>query len=132
LRVRRFRNTRARTDRAGTCRFEWRAGRYKGYGDDIGFTGQELEQLWRGEATIPLRDHRMQLLILNGIKYRDAQQKAKDPVAKPAPPVQRPSVSQPRGAPQDAAILALNKRLETSGNLNDAAALIVARRKAAR
>lgn len=97
---------------------------------DIGFTGQELEQLWRGEATIPLRDHRMQLLILNGIKYRDAQQKAKAPVAKPAPPVQRPGVSPPRGTPQDAAIQALNKRLETSGNLKDAAALIVARRKA--
>ena len=99
---------------------------------DVGFTDQEMALLWTGQARIPLRDHRMQLLIVDGIKFREAQQKAKQAVAKPVPPVQRPGVSQPRGAAQDAAIQALSKRLETSGNLKDAAALIAARRKAAR
>ncbi len=99
---------------------------------DIGFTEQELGKLWTGRANMTLRDHRVQLLILDGVRYREAQQKAKEVVAKPVPPVQRPGVSQPRGAAQDAQIQALNKRLETSGNLKDAAALIAARRKAAR
>ena len=99
---------------------------------DVGFTEQELGNLWTGRANMTLRDHRLQLLILDGVKYREAQQKAKQAVAKPVPPVQRPGVSQPRGAAQDAAIQALSKRLETSGNLKDAAALIAARRKAAR
>jgi hypothetical protein len=65
-------------------------------------------------------------------RYREAQRKAKDVVAKPVPPVQRPGVSQPRGAAQDARIQALTKQLEASGSLKDAAALIAARRKAAR
>jgi hypothetical protein len=99
---------------------------------DVGFTEQELGNLWTGRANMTLRDHRLQLLILDGVKYREAHQKAKQAVAKPVPPVQRPGVSQPRGAAQDAAIQALSKRLETSGNLKDAAALIAARRKAAR
>jgi len=99
---------------------------------DIGFTEQELGQLWRGQAMLTLRDHKVQRLVLDGIKYRETQQKAKEVVVKSVPPVPRPGVSQPRGAAQDAAIQALSKRLETSGNLKDAAALIAARRKAAR
>jgi len=47
-------------------------------------------------------------------------------------PAQRPGVAQPRGAAQDAQIQALDKRLEASGSLKDAAALIAARRKAGR
>ena len=99
---------------------------------DIGFTDEELGDLWTGRAPLRLRDHRMQLLVLDATRYRQAQQKARDAVAKPIPPVQRPGVAQPRGAALDAALQALNKQLETSGNLKDAAALIAARRKAAR
>jgi hypothetical protein len=64
--------------------------------------------------------------------YDDAQRKAKEAAAKPVPPVQRPGVSQRRGAAQDAQIDALTKRREASGSVKDAAALIAARRKAGR
>jgi hypothetical protein len=102
---------------------------------DIGFTEEELGQLWNGSQALALRDHRMQLLILDGIRYRDAQQKAKAVTAKPVPPVQRPGVSQPRGAAHDAQIQALNQKLETakgSNALKVAAQLVAARRAAAR
>ena len=85
-----------------------------------------------GRARLPLRDHRMALLVHDATRYRQAQQKAKDAAAKPVPPVQRPGVAQPRGAAQDAKIQALAKQLETSGSLKDAAALIAARRKVGR
>jgi hypothetical protein len=98
----------------------------------IGFTDEELGDLWNGRARLPLRDHRVALLIHDATRYRQAQQKAKDAAAKPVPPVQRPGVAQPRGAAQDAKIQALAKQLETSGSLKDAAALIAARRKAGR
>ncbi len=97
---------------------------------EIGFSDEELGDLWTGRTRLPLRDHRMALLIHDATRYRQAQQKAKDVAAKPVPPVQRPGVSQLRGAALDAKIQALAKQLETSGSLKDAAALIAARRKA--
>jgi hypothetical protein len=99
---------------------------------EIGFSDEEIGDLWTGRARLPLRDHRMALLIHDATRYRQAQQKAKDAAAKPVPPVQRPGVAQPRGAAQDAKIQVLTKQLETSGSLKDAAALIAARRKAGR
>jgi len=101
---------------------------------DHGFTDQELGQLWNGQASISLRDYRMQLLILDGVKFREAQERAKQAAsAKPLPPVaQRPGVAQPRGAGNDAQIQALQQKLDQSGSLKDAAALRAARRAASR
>ena len=99
---------------------------------EIGFSDEEIGDLWTGRARLPLRDHRMALLVHDATRYRQAQQKAKEAAAKPVPPVQRPGVAQPRGAAQDAKIRALAEQLETSGSLKDAAALIAARRKAGR
>jgi hypothetical protein len=93
---------------------------------EIGFTDEELGDLWNGRTRLPLRDHRVAMLIHDATRYRQAQQKAKQAAAKPVPPVQRPGVAQPRGAAQDAKIQALAERLETSGSLKDAAALIAA------
>jgi hypothetical protein len=97
---------------------------------DLGFENAELAALWSGQKELSLRDHRLQLLVRDGILWRDAQQKAKAASAKSVPPVQRPGVSQPRGAARDAQIQALSKRLEESGSLKDAAALLRARRAA--
>jgi hypothetical protein len=44
--------------------------------------------------------------------------------------VQRPGVSQGKGATQDALVQDLSKKLEASGSLRDAAALLRARRAA--
>ena len=50
--------------------------------------------------------------------------------AKPLPPVQRPGVGQPKGAAQEALVQNLARRLDQTGNLKDAARLLVERRRA--
>jgi hypothetical protein len=96
----------------------------------VGFTRKELGDSYNGKLGLQLRDHRVQLLVHDAMLWRDAQAKAKAASAATVPPVQRPGVSQPRGAARDAQIQNLTKRLETSGSLKDAAALLRARRAA--
>ena len=97
---------------------------------DLGFEEAELAQSWNGQKELSLRDHRVQLLIRDATLWRDAQAKAKAAAAKPVPPVQRPGVSQPAGAAQEAQVQALTTKLEKSGSLKDAAALLRAKRAA--
>jgi hypothetical protein len=99
---------------------------------DLGFHEGELLALWNGQRGISLRDHRLQLLVRDGIRYREAQQKARLAATKPVPPVQRPGVAQPKGAARDAQLQALTTKLEKTGSLKDAARLLAERRKAAR
>ena len=75
--------------------------------NDLGFEEAELVQSWNGQKELSLRDHRVQLLIRDATLWREAQAKAKAAAAKPVPPVQRPGVSQPRGAAQEAQVQAL-------------------------
>lgn len=96
----------------------------------LGFTEAELGQLWNGQGAISLRDHRMQLLLRDGVKYREAQQKAKAALERPVPHVQRPGPAPARDADADEKVRGLNDRLTTSGTLRDAAALLVAQRQA--
>jgi hypothetical protein len=100
--------------------------------NDLGFAEAELVPLWHGQKELSLRDHRVQLLIRDATLWHDAQAKAKAAAAKPVPPVQRPGVSQPKGAAQEAQVQALTTKLEKTGSLKDAAALLRARRSAAR
>jgi hypothetical protein len=97
---------------------------------DLGFNDAELGLLWNGQAAISLRDHRMQLLLRDGVKYREAQQKAKAAQQRPVPNVQRPGPAPARDADADDKVRSLNDRLTTSGALRDAAALLVAQRQA--
>lgn len=99
---------------------------------DLGFQETELVQSWHGQRDLSLRDHRVQLLIRDATLWRDAQAKAKAAATRPVPPVQRPGVSQPKGAAQDAAVQHLTQKLERTGNLKDAAALLRARRAGTR
>jgi hypothetical protein len=101
---------------------------------DIGFNEGELAASWHGQKDLSLRDHRVQLLVRDAALWREAQQKAKAAVARPVPPVQRPSVSQPRGAAQDAVIQGLNKQLDNAKGVNAlrTAAKLVAAKRAAR
>lgn len=101
---------------------------------DLGFEQEELARLWNGQDRLSLRDHRVQLLIRDGIKYREAQAAAKKAVTqKPLPPVQRPGVAQPKGAAQEAQIQTLSKQLDNASGVNAlrAAAKLVATRRAA-
>lgn len=100
--------------------------------NDLGFTDAELGELWNGRKEISLHDHRLQLLIRDGVRWRDAQAAAKTATTKPVPPVQRPGTSQPRGAAQDAVVQNLSKRLDQTGSAKDAARLLQERRRAAR
>jgi hypothetical protein len=97
---------------------------------DIGFNDQELADLWNGRHGLSLRDHRLQLLIRDGVRYREAQAAARSAAQRPVPQVQRPGAAAPRGAEADARVSALNSKLEQSGNLRDAAALLIAQRQA--
>ena len=99
---------------------------------ELGFQETELAQSWHGQRDLSLRDHRVQLLIRDATLWRDAQAKAKAAATRPVPPVQRPGVSQPKGAAQDAQIQHLTQKLEKTGNLKDAAALLRARRAGTR
>jgi hypothetical protein len=102
---------------------------------ELGFQDEELGRLWRGEKDISIHDHRLQLLIRDGIKFREAQEKAKKAVAAPKPPVQRPGVAKPKGADVDARIQALTQTIENASGtkaLRAAAQLIKERRAAAR
>jgi hypothetical protein len=84
----------------------------------------ELAVSWHGHKDFSLRDHRVQLLVRDAILWREAKAREKAATAKPLPPVQRPGVSQGKGAAQDAVVQDLSKKLEASGSIRDAAALL--------
>lgn len=98
---------------------------------DLGFTDQELGAAWNGQGSLSLRDHRVQLLILDAVQWRDAKEKARVATPKSVPPPQRPGTAQQKPSASDA-LQALNQRLNETGKPRDAAALILARRAASR
>jgi len=98
---------------------------------EFGATAHESElrvASWHGQKDFPLRDHRIQLLVRDAILWHLAQAKANAAAAKPLPPVQRSSASPSRAAARQEMIDSLSKRLDVSGSLKDAAALVRARR----
>jgi hypothetical protein len=95
---------------------------------DVGFTDQELSALYHGKLSLSLRDARVQQLVVDAVRYREAKSAVK-PAPKSVPPVQRPGVAQPRG--QGEAVQALKDKFEKTGGLKDAAALLIARRRSA-
>ena len=99
---------------------------------DLGFDEAELVPLWNGQKELSLRDHRLQLLIRDATLWREAEKKAKAAATKPVPPVQRPGAATARQGTDEARVQHLTHRLEQTGSLRDAAALLRARRAAAR
>jgi len=99
---------------------------------DLGFGEAELIPLWNGHKELSLRDHRLQLLIRDATLWREAEKKAKAAATKPVPPVQRPGAATVRQGTDEARVQHLTQRLEQTGSLRDAAALVRARRTAAR
>jgi hypothetical protein len=102
--------------------------------ESIGFTNAELGASWSGEKDIPLRDHRMQLLIHDAMQWREAQAKAKAAVTRPVPPVQRPGVAPAKNAGAMADIQRLQQQLDNASGIQAAriAADLVKARRAAR
>lgn len=88
---------------------------------EIGFKPEELAQAWDGKASLSLRDHRTQLLVLKAAKYDESlkqQKTAKENVAKkPLPPVQRPGAAKPANAGAAAEVKNLQAQLHKSSGL---------------
>jgi hypothetical protein len=87
---------------------------------ELGFSEQELSQSWNAGQ---LRDARVQALVLDAARYRQAKASAAKAAAKPIPQVQRPGTGRPRGADVQ----------DHGGELSkgDAVRLLLARRNAA-
>ena len=85
---------------------------------DLGFDDNELGKAWNAHGEFSLRDHRVQMLVVDAINWRNAQAKAKEVTKKPVPPVQRPGASQPKGAAEAARITELNKQLSNARGQN--------------
>ncbi len=101
---------------------------------DLGFDDQEMRQLWNGEASLSLRDARIQHLLVENVRFREGQELAKKAVStpKPLPPVQKPGTAPQRGASAASTISNLSAKLDQTGSIKDAAALLTARRAAQR
>ncbi len=98
--------------------------------NDLGFSNEELNALYWNGGAISFRDHRMQLVIRDALRFREAQTNVKTAAKRPVPQVQRPGVAEPRSARDEDRIKDLDRRLNQSGSARDAAALLVAQRQA--
>lgn len=102
---------------------------------DKGFKPEELTRLATGEDKLSIYDHRIQSLLLDGVKYRDAKAAVSKPAPKPVPLVQRPGAAPSKGAQVEAQIAAAANRLSTAKGtaaINAAADLLKAQRQTAR
>ncbi len=100
---------------------------------DTGFSDEDLNQLWSGQASVSLRDHRMQLIIRDAARYRAA--KAGVPAkraALPASKTLRPGTPAERASDKQVELSALENRLGETGKWKDGAELLLARRAARR
>lgn len=95
---------------------------------DIGFSDQELADLSAGKQKLSIWDHRVQLLLLDGLKYADIMKAKTAAVAKPVPPVQKPGIARAPNAAAQEQVQALKSKLKTSGDPRDAVAALAAMR----
>lgn len=96
---------------------------------ELGFSESELADMWSGKQGISIRDHRLQLMMLEGVRHRNAKAQLKAAPPKPVPPVQRPGSPQNKGEAAAENLRALDERLSKSGNIRDAVALLNARQR---
>jgi hypothetical protein len=96
---------------------------------NVGFSDHDVRRAYNGEATVSLRDHRVQILLAKAARYDAAMADAPEKVARNIPTVQRPGVSGSRADEFDQSQLSdLSRRLGQTGNVKDAARLVAARR----
>lgn len=80
--------------------------------NEVGVPSDVLPKLW---ASDPLfRDHRMQRVVYDAMRWNAAQQKAKQAVATPKPPVQRPGTAPSKGPGLQEQIEAAQARLKNT------------------
>lgn len=96
----------------------------RSYFDDIGIAEDELTNLFSGDGTFSVHDHRAQLIIRDAARYRAAEKAARAPKPKSAPKMQRPGTSSTKGERRSSHLETLDKRLSSSGSRDDAVALL--------
>ena len=100
--------------------------------EELGFKRAELDDLASGKQKLSIYDHRIQRLIFSDLKLQDFQNAPKAVAAKPLPPVVRPGTSKPHGNSASERVQTLTEQLSNSGRMDDAVALLTARRNASR
>lgn len=100
---------------------------------DTGFSDDDLNKLWQGQASVSLRDHRLQLIIRDAVRYREAKTSGSArKVVAPPPKVLRPGTPAEKASERDQGLERLNNKLNDTGKWKDAAELLLARRAARR
>lgn len=98
---------------------------------EVGFSDTDLEAAWSG-APVSMRDHRVQLIIRDALRYRNAQAKLKAAAPRPVQPAVRPGVASTRGEASAGVISSLKQKLASTGSDRDAVALLRAKRESGR
>lgn len=101
--------------------------------DDYGLSEQELSALWGG-AQVSALDHRFRLLIRDALAYKKTKAGLKpkpNPNPKPAsPPPQRPGTPLAKGEAVNGALAKAQQNLARTHSVDDAVALLRAKRRA--
>lgn len=100
---------------------------------NVGFSDDDLSKLWNGQASVSLRDNRLQTIIAKAARYDAA--KAGVPAKRAALPASRtlrPGTPAERASDAQVNLDSLTKNLESSGKWKDGAELLLARRAARR
>jgi hypothetical protein len=102
--------------------------RTRAYVNKMGFTDDDIARAWSGEAHISLRDARVQSMLYDAMRYRNAV--ASVPAARANAPVrvQQPGAGGQRASESEASLLMLSKKLGETHSAKDAALLLAARR----
>ena len=98
--------------------------------EEIGFSPEVINQAWDTGDSIPVHDHRFQLLVRKAMLYDRAQKAVKKAAAapKPAPQVQRPGPAVSQKDQRSEHLKNLDNRLSKTGKLKDALAILRASR----
>jgi hypothetical protein len=102
----------------------------RNYLKEIGFKDEEVGGAWSGKHGLSLRDHRAQLIIRDAARWRSAEAARKAAEVRKTPPVQRPGVTQTKGEGRQEIVADARAKLERSGSVKDAVALLRAGRRA--
>lgn len=94
--------------------------------EDKGFTKDELNRLASGNDKLSIFDHRIQSLLIDGVKYRQAQSAPAKVVPPTVPKVERPGTAKPQGSTAQERVQALQKQFDASPTVDNATALRLA------
>jgi hypothetical protein len=84
---------------------------------EIGFAEDELARNWNGQQALSLRDQRLQMLIRDAVRYRQAQKAVQKAPVKSVPPVTRPGAAPSPGRALESQIKQLESALDkATGN----------------